>query len=129
METTTDNLREVASTSKRLLARVMTMVGNRLELLTIELQEERIRLLRSFLLALGAAVFCFLTGVALSVAVVVLFWERSPVLAVTGLAVFYAGCAAWFYSGFVRLQRDWRTLPDTIGQLRKDCECLERNLK
>lgn len=129
MDTTSDTLREVAITSKRLLARVMTIVGNRLELLTIELQEERLRMVRSFLLALGAAVFCFLAGVALSVAVVVFFWERSPVLAVAALAALYAAGAAWCYSGFARLQRDARTLPDTIEQLRKDCQCLEQNLK
>jgi len=129
METTTDNLREVAVSSKRLLGRVAAIVENRLELLAVELEEERARLFRGFLLALGAAVFCFLAGVALSVAVVVVFWERSPALAVTGLAVLYAGCAAWLYGNFARLQREWRTLPDTIEQLRKDCQCLERNLK
>ena len=129
METTTDNLREVAARSKRLLARVVTIVRNRLELLAVELQEERVRLLRGFVLALGAAVFCLLAGVALSIAVVILFWGRSPILAVVGLGLLYAGCAAWCYSGFVRLQRDWRTFPDSIEQLRKDCECLEQNLK
>ena len=129
MEATTDSLREVAVTSKRLLARLTAIVGNRLELLALELEEERLRLLRGLLLALAAAVFCFLAGVALSIGVVILFWEHSPALAVVGLALLYAGCAAWFYAGFVRAQRDWRTLPDTIEQLRKDCECLERNLK
>ena len=129
METTTDNLREVATTSRRLLARVVAIVGSRLELLTVELHEERVRLLHSLFLALGVTIFCFLTGVAFTIAVVVYFWENSPAVAGLGLALLYGACAAWFYSCLVRLQRDWRTLPDTIGQLRKDCECLERNLK
>lgn len=129
METTTDNLREVAATSKRLLARMVTIVDNRLELLVIELQEERLRLLRGVVLALGAAVFGLLAGVALTIAIAVFFWEYSPTIAVLVLALLYGGCAAWLYGGFVRVHRDWRTLPDTIDQLRKDCECLERNLK
>ena len=129
METTTDNLREVVGTSKRLLARVVTIVDNRLELLTVELQEERLRLLRGVLLALGAAVFGFLSGVALTIAAAICFWEYSPALVVLVLALLYGGCAAWLYGGLMRIQRDWRTLPDTIDQLRKDCECLERNLK
>ena len=129
METTSDNLREVAGTSKRLLARLVTIVDNRLELLTVELHEERLRLLRSVLLALGTALFALLAGVALTIAIAVFFWEYSPAVAVLGLALLYGGCAAWLYGGLLRLQRDWRTLPDTIDQLRKDCECLERNLK
>lgn len=129
METTTDNLREVAGTSKRLLARLVTIVDNRLELLTVELHEERLRLLRGALLALGAAVLGFLAGVALTIAAAIFFWENSPALVVLVLALLYGGCAVWLYGGFIRMQRDWRTLPDTIDQLRKDCECLGRNLK
>ena len=129
METTTDNLREVAGTSKRLLARLVTIVDNRLELLTVELHEERLRLWRGILLGLSAAVFGFLAGVALTIAAAIFFWEYSPALVVLALALLYGGCAAWLYGGFIRMQRDWRTLPDTIDQLRKDCECLERNLK
>lgn len=129
METTTDNLREVAGTSKRLLARLVTIADNRLELLTVELHEERVRLLRGVLLALGAAVLGLLAGVALTIAAAIFFWERSPATVVLALALLYGGGAAWLYGGFVRMQRDWRTLPDTIDQLRKDCECLGRNLK
>ncbi len=33
-----------------------------------------------------------------------------------------------FYSRLVRLQRDWQTLPGTLDQLKKDRECLEKNL-
>jgi uncharacterized membrane protein YqjE len=129
METPSDNLREVAATSKRLLARLVTIVDNRLELLAVELQEERLRILRGMLLVLGAAVFVFLAGVALTIAVAVFFWDYAPVAAVLALAVLYGGCAAWLYIGFRRLQRDWRTLPETVDQLRKDCEWLGRNLK
>jgi uncharacterized membrane protein YqjE len=131
MERTTDNrhLREVAGTSKRLLGRLVTIVDNRLELLTVELQEERLRLLHALLLGLGTAVFGFLAGVALTIAGAIFFWEYSPAMVVLALAFLYGGCAAWLYGGFVRLQRDWRTLPNTIEQLRKDCECLERNLE
>jgi len=129
METTTDNLRGMADTSKRLFARLATIVDVRLELLTIELQEERVRLLRGVLLALGATMLGFLAGVALTIAAAIFFWDYSPAMVVLALALLYGGCAAWLYGGFVRLQRDWRTLPDTIDQLRKDCECLGRNLK
>jgi hypothetical protein len=34
----------------------------------------------------------------------------------------------FFYAGLARLQRDWQTLPNTIDQLRKDRECLKKQL-
>lgn len=128
METTSDNLREAAGSSKRLLARLVTIVDNRLQLLTVELQEERLRVLRGILLALGAAVLALLAGVALTIATAIFFWEYSPALVVLALAFLYGGCAAWLYGGFIRMQRDWRTCPDSVDQLRKDCECLKRSL-
>jgi uncharacterized membrane protein YqjE len=118
----------VAGTTKRLVSHLVAITENRLELLMLEVQEERERVLRVILLALGAAVFGLLGGVALTVAIVILFWERSPITALLVLAVFYLGCSAWLYVGFTKLQRNWQTLAGTIDQLRKDREWMERNL-
>ena len=66
----------------------MTIGENRLELLTVEVQEERERLLHAFLLALGVAAFGLLAGITLTAAIVVLLWAWSPVavlLTLTGL--------------------------------------------
>jgi uncharacterized membrane protein YqjE len=128
MDSTTNNLGQLADTSKRVAGRLMTIVENRLELLMVEVQEERERLLRVILLALGAAVFGLLAGVALTVAIVIFFWERSPITALLVLTILYGAFGTWLFVSFTRLQRDWQTLPDTIEQLRKDRECLERGL-
>jgi len=128
MDSPTSQLGQVAGTTKRLVSRVLTITENRLELLMLEVQEERDRILRVILLALGTAVFGLLAGVALTVAIAIFFWERSPMLALLVLATLYAACATWLYLGFTRLQRDWQTLSGTIEQLRKDRECLEQHL-
>ncbi|HEY0456409.1 MAG TPA: phage holin family protein [Verrucomicrobiae bacterium] len=127
MESSTANLGPLAA-SKRFARRLLTIGENRLELLVLEVQEERVRLLRAILLALGVGVFAFLTGAALTVAIVVLLWNLSPVAVLLVLASLYAGAAAFLYSRIVLLLHDWKTLPATLEELRKDRVCLEQIL-
>jgi uncharacterized membrane protein YqjE len=129
METATDNFRPFGASSKRLAQRLLTIGENRLELLMVEVQEEREHLLRAILLALGVAVFSFLAGVALTVGLVVWLWQLSPVAVLLILTVLYAAMAGYFYRRFTLLLRDWQTLPATLDQIRKDRACLESILE
>jgi uncharacterized membrane protein YqjE len=128
MEPSTDNLGHLASTSKHFARRLLTLGGNRLELLMVEVQEERLRLLRAILLALGVAALGLLAGVALSGAIVVLFWDFSPVAVLLALAGLYGAGAVLLYRRLTALLRDWQSLPATLEQLKKDCACLEQSL-
>jgi uncharacterized membrane protein YqjE len=74
------------------------------------------------------AVCAFLTGVALTVALVVLLWQTSPVAVLLVLAALYAAIAVFLHQRFTVLQRNWKTLPATLDQLRKDRACLEKSL-
>ena len=118
----------LAATSRRLARRLLTIGENRLELLLVEAQEERARLARAILLALGVAGFGLLAGAALTGAVVVLFWEVSPLAVFLALAVLYGGAAGCLYRRLALLFRSWQSLPATIDQLRKDIACLGKNL-
>ena len=129
METDTDNLGQFGASSKHFARRLLTIGENRLGLLMVEVQEERERLLHAILLALGVAVFCFLAGVALTVAIVVLLWHLSPVAVLLVLTSLYAAIAACLYRRFTTLQRDWKSLPATLDQFRKDRACLETILE
>ena len=129
MDSPTANLGHIGGKSRRVLNRLVTIFQNRVELLMVEVQEERETIVRVVLLALGAAVFGLLAGVALTVMVVLVFWDKSPILALLVLTMIYAGCGVGLYIALARLQRDWQTLPGTIEQLQKDCECLEQNLE
>jgi uncharacterized membrane protein YqjE len=99
-----------------------------LELLMVEVQEERERLLRALLLALGVALFAFLGGVALTTALVVLLWSISPVGVLLGLTTIYSAISIFLYRRFTVLQREWKSFPATFDQLRKDRACLEKLL-
>ncbi len=129
MEPATDNPGPFGAASKHLARRLLTIGENRLELLMVEVQEERERLLHAIVLALGVAVFGFLAGIALTVAIVVLLWHLSPVAVMLALTGLYAAIAAQLYRRFTTLQRDWKTLPATLDQLRKDRACLATSLE
>jgi uncharacterized membrane protein YqjE len=114
--------------SKRLAQQTLVICENRLELLLVELQEERDRILQAFWLSLAVAVFGVLTGIALSVVVAVACWDWSPIGALLILSAIYAAIAAGLYLQLGRVRRDWQTLPATFDELRKDRECLEKSL-
>jgi uncharacterized membrane protein YqjE len=128
METPSDTMPQLADASKRLTQRALVICENRIELLMVEVQEERERILRAIWLALGAVVFGLLAGVALTAVIAVAFWRQSPMAALVILTVLYVVAAAVLYARLARLQRDWQTLPATLDQLRKDREWLEKNL-
>jgi uncharacterized membrane protein YqjE len=128
METPSDTVPHLVDTTKLLAQRALVVCENRLELLLVEVQEERERILRAIRLALGAAAFGMLAGIALTVVIVVALWQQSPIAALLILTALYTMAAVLLYGRLTRLQRDWQTLPATIDQLRKDRECLEKKL-
>ena len=129
MEPSTVNLEQLAATSKHFARRLLTIGENRLELLMVEAQEERVRLLRAILLALGVAAFGLLAGVALTGIIVWLFWKLSPLAVLLALTGLYGAAAAFLYRRLTVLLRDWQSLPATLDQLRKDRACLETILE
>ena len=128
MENTTANLGSLVASSKHFARRLFTTGENRLELLVVEMQEARERLLHAILLSLTVAACGFFALLALNVAVVVLFWNRSPLTVLLALAGLYTVCAAGLYCKLTRLLRDWQLLSATLDQLRKDRLCLEKSL-
>lgn len=128
MEEPTVSFSQLATTSKHFVRRLATIGENRLELLAVEMQEERERLLRAFLLALGVAAFGLLAGVTLTAAIVVCLWAYSPLAALVILTGLYGAAGVFLYRRLTGLLRDWQTLSDTLEQLRRDRECLEKLL-
>ena len=128
MEESTASFGQLAASSKKFARRLMIIGENRLELLAVEVQEGRERLLRAFLLALGAAAFGLLAGIALTTLVVVLFWKLSPVFALVLMIILYGTAAVCLYRRLAGLLSNWQTLSATLDQLQKDRACLEEIL-
>lgn len=112
--------------SRQLGLHLLTMGENRLELLLVEVQEERERLLHAFLLALGATAFGLLAGVTLTAAIVVLFWTYAPISALVILSGLYTVAGICLYRRLAGLLRNWQMLSASLEQLRKDRACLEK---
>ena len=93
MANSTPSLEQLASTSKHLVRRLLTIGENRLELLSVEVQEGRERLLQAIMLALGVAAFGLLAGVGTST----WLYAHQPVWWLAGAAGALMG-AVWNYS-------------------------------
>jgi uncharacterized membrane protein YqjE len=128
MEETTGGFRQLAGNAKSLARRLLTIGENRLELLAVEVQEERERLLQAFLLAIGVGAFGMLAGIALTASVVVMLWDYSHLATLLVLTAIYAITAFVLYNRLTAMLRDWQTLPDSLNQLRKDRACVEKIL-
>src|SRR5471032_1186873 len=68
----------------------LTSVQDRLELFTVELQEEKFRLIQTFIWISAAVFAAVMTVTFASLTLVYLFWESARLAVLGGLAVFYA---------------------------------------
>jgi len=127
-EAAVNNREPLAAPPKHFARQLLVVLENRVDLLIVEVREERDRLLRAFLLGLGVAVFSFLAGVALTVVLVVMLWSLSPIAVLLALTLLYSAVAFFLYRRFMILLRNWEMLPATLDQLRKDRVCLANSL-
>lgn len=128
MGETTVSFEELAAASKQLAYRGLAIGVNRIELLMVELEEERQRLVHAIHLALVAALFSLLAGMTLTAAIVVWLWDRSPVAVLLILTVLYAAAAILIFRKLTTLLRHQHALSASLHQLEKDRLCLEKIL-
>jgi uncharacterized membrane protein YqjE len=119
---------KLAGGARRVLQRLLAIGGNRLELFEVELHEARDGFLRAICLVLGVAAFGFLAVIALTAAVVVSLWQTSPVVVLLVVTVIYGGVALCLYSRLRTHHRKWKAFPESLDQLRKDRDSLEKML-
>ena len=128
MEESTVSFGQLAATSKHFVRQLATIGENRLELLAVEVQEERERRLHAILLAFGVAAFSLLAGLTLTAAIAVLLWAWSPVAVLLILTGIYGAAGICLYRRLAGLLGNWQTFSATLDQLRKDRDCLEKIL-
>ncbi len=128
MEPAANNVGQVVESSKEFARRFLAMGEIRLELLMVEVLEERERLFHGFLLALGVAAFGMLAGITLTSAIVVSLWDYSPLAVLVTLTGLYGGAGFQLWRALSRLLSLRRALGASLDELRKDRACLEKIL-
>jgi len=110
---------------RRLLDSALALVQNRFEVFTVELQEEKIRLVDLLVRAVVVVVLGFMTLIAATALVVVWFWDTSPVAVLAIVTLLYGLTAAGMsYRLKQRLQRSPPPFAGTLAEFKKDRECL-----
>jgi uncharacterized membrane protein YqjE len=111
---------------KRFSRRLLALGENRLELLTVEVQEGRDRLIQDFLLALAVAGFGMIAVLAGSAALLVLFWNSYALVVLLGLMTVYGAVGVGLFLHLNRRLRAGQALSASLDQLRKDRHCLDQ---
>lgn len=106
-------------------ANLLGTAHDRIELFTVELHEEKVRLVQ-FLIWIGAIGFAAVMAMTfITVTVVYLFWESARLAVLGGFAVFYAATLTGLALAFRRyLKRQPRPFDATLQELREDRECM-----
>ena len=98
---------------------------DRLELLAVELQEEKHRLIQVFIWISAIVFLAMLATVFASLAIVVLLWDTSRVAVVCSLAAIYVVALVAAVLGFRNyLRRQPVPFAGTLTELRADRECI-----
>ena len=100
-------------------------VSDRIELFTVELQEEKFRLIRIFLW-ISAGIFTGMMAVTFaSLTLVYLFWESARLAVLGGLAVAYSVALLAIVIAFRRfLARQPHPFAATLEEIREDRSCI-----
>lgn len=112
------SLRQLGSTS-------LAIVGNRLELLAVELHEERDRLVAAVTLLLVSVLFGGLALVLVTAAAVFLLWSTHPLAALLGVAAVYTAVAVAAALRVRRLLQESHPFASSLAEFRKDQQCLK----
>lgn len=116
----------IISAAGTLIESVLELVRNRVQLVSVEIQEEKFRLIQ-VMIWLASAVFAGTMAVVLaSVTLVYFFWETARLAVLTGLTAFYALGLITILLGFRRyLARQPKPFAATIGEFEKDRACIQ----
>ena len=109
---------------RRLLRAVVAIAQNRLELLLVELQQERWRFFDALLLAGAVLILAAMTLMLATLTLVVICVEAKRLDLVIGLTLLYlVGTIVAFWRLRARLKK-WAPFSATLSELKKDKACL-----
>ena len=109
---------------RRILDGGLAIVQNRVELLAVELREEKCRLVEAIIWASAAVAFGMMTLTLLTFVVVILFWEDARVAVLLTLSLLYLLATFLAWRGLRMRLSNYSAFSGTLGEIRKDRACL-----
>jgi uncharacterized membrane protein YqjE len=98
---------------------------DRIALLSLELREEKLRLIQVFFWVSAILLAAVMALTFASLTLVYLFWETSRIAVLGGLALLYSAAFVSIVVAFRRyLARQPRVLEATLQEIREDRECI-----
>jgi len=120
----------IVRSGRRMLAILVGMARTRLNLLAIEIMQEKSRLWLLLILTALALLFAFMTLLTLSLLVVVAFWDDNRLLAIGCLLAFYVAATI---GALIALRQKAKAgsqlFAGTLSELSKDSAALEDELE
>jgi uncharacterized membrane protein YqjE len=123
----TESSDSITGAARRFIHRLLAVGENRFQLLLVEVEQERNRLVDMFLMSVVAGGLGLLAGIAWSAALVIWVWPSHPALALLILGAIYVAAAGVICRRLVVLRRHLQALAATLEQLRKDSACFSEN--
>ncbi len=102
----------------------LAIAQNRVELLVVELREEKCRLIAIILWASAAVALGMMTLTLLTFVVVILFWEDARVVVLLTLSLLYLLATVLAWRGLRVRLNDSSAFSGILGEVRKDRACL-----
>jgi uncharacterized membrane protein YqjE len=125
MEEANESRKGIFTALERLLKTVIAIAQNRLELLLVELREERWRFFDALLLAGGVLILALMTLMLATITIVFLCMKAGRLdLLVVLVVVYLAATIIGWWRLRARLKK-WAPFSATLAELKKDKACLD----
>ena len=105
---------------------LISTLQERIELISLELQEEKFRAIR-LLIWMGAAVFAGVMALSfVTLTIVYLFWDTARLGVLAAFAIFYSAALAWVVAKVRGTLAQPKPFQATLDSLSEDRACLRR---
>jgi len=115
----------ILATITRMLKTLRDVVENRVELFVVEWREERLQLLEALLLLMIGTVCALMALLAITFAIVVIFWDTHRTLVLALIILAYVGGAGAAFGLLRSRMRRWQAFAATLEQIKKDQACFK----
>lgn len=118
------------SSSKTLVKTLIAILHTRLQILALDIEEDRIYLLRLFNMLCLTIVALGMALLMLNTILIVFFWEHHRLMTLSGLAIVYLciGVYAWRRT-IIRMRTKPKLFETSLSELVKDWQAIERPIE